>query len=88
MEGLADYCQLLLCREAPPAHKAGDQIDFRNFSDIGVCLGLSLGPLTNVGPVEKGKWIDRKDWRRGLEAYRERLAASSLQQTFAVWLTW
>jgi hypothetical protein len=26
---------------------------------------------------EKGEWIDGKDWRRGSEAYRERLAASS-----------
>jgi len=25
---------------------------------------------------EKGEWIEAKDWRRGLEAYRERLAAS------------
>jgi hypothetical protein len=25
---------------------------------------------------EKGEWIEGKDWRRGLEAYRERLAAS------------
>jgi hypothetical protein len=26
---------------------------------------------------EKGEWIEGKDWRRGLEAYRERLSASS-----------
>ena len=26
---------------------------------------------------EKGEWIDGKDWRRGSEAYRERLFASS-----------
>jgi hypothetical protein len=26
---------------------------------------------------ENGSWIDEKDWRRGLEAYRERFAASS-----------
>jgi hypothetical protein len=25
---------------------------------------------------EKGEWIEGKDWRRGLEAYRERLAPS------------
>jgi hypothetical protein len=25
---------------------------------------------------EKGEWIEGKAWRRGLEAYRERLAAS------------
>ena len=25
---------------------------------------------------EKGEWIDGKDWRRGSEAYRERLLAS------------
>jgi hypothetical protein len=25
---------------------------------------------------EKGEWIEGKDWRRGLEEYRERLAAS------------
>jgi hypothetical protein len=25
---------------------------------------------------EKGEWIEGKDWRRGLEAYRERLLAS------------
>ena len=27
---------------------------------------------------EKGDWIDGQDWRRGLEAYRERLAASAV----------
>jgi hypothetical protein len=26
---------------------------------------------------EKGDWIEGKDWRRGLEAYRERLALSA-----------
>jgi hypothetical protein len=26
---------------------------------------------------EQGDWIDGKDWRRGLEAYRERLTALS-----------
>jgi hypothetical protein len=26
---------------------------------------------------EQGDWIDGKDWRRGLEAYRERLRALS-----------
>jgi len=26
---------------------------------------------------EKGDWIEGKDWRWGLEAYRERLSASS-----------
>jgi hypothetical protein len=25
---------------------------------------------------ENGEWIEGKDWRRGLEAYRERLSAS------------
>jgi hypothetical protein len=25
---------------------------------------------------ENGEWIEGKDWRRGLEAYRERLLAS------------
>jgi hypothetical protein len=26
---------------------------------------------------ERGNWIEGKDWRRGSEAYRERLSASS-----------
>jgi hypothetical protein len=33
---------------------------------------------------EKGEWIDGKDWRRGLEAYRERLTASSAPEAAPV----
>ena len=33
---------------------------------------------------EKGEWIEGKDWRRGLEAYRERLLASSASETAPV----
>jgi hypothetical protein len=33
---------------------------------------------------EKGEWIEGKDWRRGLEAYRERLLASSAAKTAPV----
>jgi len=33
---------------------------------------------------EKGEWIEGKDWRRGLEAYRERLLASSAPETATV----
>jgi hypothetical protein len=33
---------------------------------------------------EEGEWIEGKDWRRGLEAYRERLAASSVSKTGTV----
>jgi hypothetical protein len=30
---------------------------------------------------EKGEWIEGNDWRRGLEAYRERLLAPSVSET-------
>jgi hypothetical protein len=33
---------------------------------------------------EKGEWIEGKDWRRGLEAYRERLLASPTPEAAAV----
>jgi hypothetical protein len=29
---------------------------------------------------ERGDWIEGKDWRRGSEAYRERLSASSASE--------
>jgi hypothetical protein len=32
---------------------------------------------------ERGEWIEGKDWRRGLEAYRERLLASSASEAAA-----
>jgi hypothetical protein len=35
--------------------------------------------MLEVGVMEeKGEWIEGKDWRRGLEAYRERFLASSV----------
>jgi hypothetical protein len=33
---------------------------------------------------ETGEWIEGKDWRRGLEAYRERFLASSASEAAAV----
>jgi hypothetical protein len=34
--------------------------------------------MLEVGVMDqKGEWIEGKDWRWGLEAYRERLSASS-----------
>jgi hypothetical protein len=30
---------------------------------------------------ENGEWIEGKDWRRGLDAYRERFLASSTSET-------
>jgi hypothetical protein len=33
---------------------------------------------------ETGEWVEEKDWRRGLEAYRERLSASSAPKTAPV----
>jgi hypothetical protein len=33
---------------------------------------------------EKGEWIEGKDWRRGLEAYRERFLRSSASETAPV----
>jgi hypothetical protein len=33
---------------------------------------------------ENGEWIEGKDWRRGLEAYRERLLASLASQSSPV----
>jgi hypothetical protein len=41
--------------------------------------------MLEVGVMnEKGEWIEGKDWRRGLEAYRERLMASSASETVLV----
>jgi hypothetical protein len=38
--------------------------------------------MLEVGVMnEKGEWIEGQDWRRGLEAYRERLLASSVSET-------
>ena len=37
--------------------------------------------MLEVGVMdEKGEWIKGKDWRPGLEAYRERLLASSASE--------
>jgi len=33
---------------------------------------------------EKGEWIEGKDWRQDLEAYRERLLTSSVSEAAAV----
>jgi hypothetical protein len=33
---------------------------------------------------EKGEWIEGKDWRRGSEAYRERLLASPASEAATV----
>jgi hypothetical protein len=30
---------------------------------------------------ETGEWVEGQDWRRGLEAYRERLSGSSVSET-------
>jgi hypothetical protein len=41
--------------------------------------------MLEVGVMdEKGEWIEGKDWGRGLEAYRERLLASSTPETTVV----
>ena len=41
--------------------------------------------MLEVGVMnEKGEWIEGKDWRRGLEAYRERLTALSVSKTATV----
>jgi hypothetical protein len=37
--------------------------------------------MLEVGVMdEKGEWIKGEDWRRGLDAYRERLLASSASE--------
>ena len=38
--------------------------------------------MLEVGVMdEKGEWIEGKDWRRGSEAHRERVLASSTKRT-------
>ena len=51
---LGDDRQLQIGRKPPPSSDAGDPFHFENVPDIGISLGLSLGPAASIGEATLG----------------------------------